>query len=500
MEPQDIPPMPPHLSGPVQSIPIRTSSKRALQDLPTRELEDKRSELNGLIKRRRNNLKPSSSHDSEYWSSHVQVLEMEKQLHEYNSIMKFREYPETEGSNSTLTYDQWLKSVDMGLESGRRQKAIELKLAAADSQASRLAQHSPFRESWIKLFFGEPSGFGLANATRGKRDSGAQSKMRKEMLQKYHEKDKLKEMAGLVWDPVCADWFFAETVHAAHLYPWKSVEHMDVIFGDGAKDEILTAANGLFLLGDLEDALDRGYLGIVPDVHFEPDNQLDPTVDMHIRREYVKSWEQTDPKEYKIIVLDNDPFLKKKLHRIFVKPHSNIKSIEELHGRRLRFRTNFRPRARYMWWMYLNSVLNLSYRHHKEDAKSKGRRKSKDAETDVAKGIDREVELANRYWGTRGRYVKRNQLLGLVEHIGHDIASIKSSPSTILENAIEEEAGEGNEPDASLVAVLADATIRRASENIMKDELGSDSEQETDDDSEQETGDDSEQETDDEES
>ena len=30
------------------------------------------------------------------------------------------------------------------------------------------------------------------------------------------------------------------------------------------------------------------------------------------------------------------------------------------------------------------------------------------------------------YWGTREPYVKRNQLLGFVEQIGHDVGSIES--------------------------------------------------------------------------
>lgn len=36
----------------------------------------------------------------------------------------------------------------------------------------------------------------------------------------------------------------------------------------------------------------------------------------------------------------------------------------------------------------------------------------------------REVRKGVRYWGTYKRYVKRNQLLGFIEELGHDVDSI----------------------------------------------------------------------------
>ncbi|KAI1380396.1 hypothetical protein F4677DRAFT_406722 [Hypoxylon crocopeplum] len=469
MDPQEVPPMPPHLSGPAAPIPPRSSSKRALETMPTNELSAKRSDLNQLIKKKRKDLKPGSSHDSEYWSSHLEVLQMEKELHEWSSVIKYREHTEAEGSNSNLTYHQWLHSVDMGLELDRQQSAIDLKLSAAESQGARLAKHHPFLESWIKLFFGAASGFGLAGASYGPRDNNAQSRMRKEMAERYHEEGILEEMPDCIWDPICGNWFRSEWLHAAHLYPSKSIEHVDIIFGEGAKEEIMTAANGLFLCPDIEKALEQGYLAIVPDVCLEPTTGHDPTIDIQMRREHVKDWEQTDPKEYKIIVLDNTNSLRKKLGPLFANhKFYNMKSVEDLHGRRLQFRTSFRPRARYMWWAYLNSVVNVSYRY-----KGTG-----------GIGIDREVELGNRYWGTRGRYVKKNHLLGFVEHVGQDISSIRSS--SLLEHAIEEE-GKDDEPDASMVALVANTTIRQTSASLksMGVEVVSEEEDEEDDESDE---------------
>ncbi|KAI0840245.1 hypothetical protein F5Y06DRAFT_251999 [Hypoxylon sp. FL0890] len=461
MDSQEIPPMSPKFSGPAGPIPSRTSSKRALEAMSTENLGTRKSDLNHLIKKRKKNLKPRSSFDSDYWSSHLEVLEMEKELHECTSIIAFR--GQRQESKSDLTYDEWLRSVDMSLEFGRKRSALNIKLSAAKSQTARLAKQHPLIESWVKLFFSAASGLGVGAASYGPRDNQAQSRMREEMIRKYHEKGFDEEEKGLIWEPVCGTWLRSEWVHAAHLYPSKSIEHMDIVFGAGARDEIMTAANGLFLCPDIEDALELGYIAIVPDVRLEPDTNEDPATDLHMRRQYVKDWEDSSPKEYKVIVLDKSNGLKKKLKAMLNLPEAyNIKSVEDLDGRRLQFRTNFRPRARYMWWTYLNSLLNLSYRY----------------KSTRGIGVDKEVELGNRYWGTRGKYVKRNQLQSFVEHLGQDIESISSS--SIMEHGIEEERGEEN-PNTAAVVVFADNMIRRASSNLSHIGIRNDSDEESDD-------------------
>ncbi|KAK0729568.1 hypothetical protein B0H67DRAFT_638171 [Lasiosphaeris hirsuta] len=60
---------------------------------------------------------------------------------------------------------------------------------------------------------------------------------------------------------------------AAYLYNWHQVDSIDVIFDPGARNEIFSPLNGLFLQEKYEDAQDRGFLAIVPDVDL---NTLDP--------------------------------------------------------------------------------------------------------------------------------------------------------------------------------------------------------------------------------
>ncbi|KAI1439733.1 hypothetical protein F5Y02DRAFT_425018 [Annulohypoxylon stygium] len=444
MDSEEVPPMSPNLSGPAGLILTRTSSKRALEAWPTEKLSTKKSDLSLQIKKRKKNLKLHSSFDLEYWSSHLEILELEKELHEYNSILTYREHEK--GSNSKLPYNEWLRSLDIGFELSRKQRAIDLKLSAAKSQTARLAKHHPILESWINLFFGAASGFRLGTASYGPRDNQEQSRMRSEMVDKYHAE---KREEGSVWEPVCGAWLRSEWVHAAHLYPSKSIEHADIIFGKGAQDEIMTAVNGLFLCPDVEEILKLGYITIVPDVHLEAESKEDPIIDLGLRQKYVKDWGSTNLKEYKVVILDRNG-LESRIRVMLKYPQVyNIRSVDDLDGRRLKFLTDFRPSARYMWWAFLSSVVNSSYRNRATGGI----------------GVDKEVELGNRYWGTRGRYVKRNQLLGFVEYLGQDIESISSS--SIMEHGIDEEVGEET-PNTAAVVVVADTTVGQASSNLSR--------------------------------
>ena len=114
--------------------------------------------------------------------------------------------------------------------------------------------------------------------------------------------------------------------------------------------------------------------------------------------------------------------------------HPQIETLLDLHGRKLIFLTKFRPRARYIWWTFLNAILRASW----------------DMKDDEHNLQHRETLKATRYWGTRGRYVKENQLLDFVEEIGHDVKSI-------LDQGISE-TGE-KEPDFEGVAVIANDVI-----------------------------------------
>lgn len=220
---------------------------------------------------------------------------------------------------------------------------------------------------------------------------------------------------------------------------------MDQIFGKGSIDDIFSPRNGLLLHKHIESALDKGYFAIVPDVDIDPQDPSMPEMDQAARRDRLKEWERMSPKEFKAMVLDSKPQAMRE--KVFPLSYP-VQTLAELHGRKLTFLNEFRPKSRYVWWTYLHGLTQVSWR-----AKAGG-------ETLIQK----EVAKGMRYWDTRGPYIKRNQLLGFVEQIGHDVESIES----ILEHAVEEDAGiaeEAEEANMTGLAVISDEVVRRAQEN-----------------------------------
>ncbi|KAK0717373.1 hypothetical protein B0T26DRAFT_751448 [Lasiosphaeria miniovina] len=100
-----------------------------------------------------------------------------------------------------------------------------------------------------------------------------------------------------------------------------------------------------------------------------------------------------------------------------------FENLAGLHGRRLQFLNEARPRARYMWWTFLSAITQLTW---------------------------------------KVGYVKKNMLLGFINEIGHDISNIAES---IMEHAIEEERGPANPgPEQPGLAIVADQVVRRTQE------------------------------------
>ncbi|KAK0706929.1 hypothetical protein B0T26DRAFT_728620, partial [Lasiosphaeria miniovina] len=155
-------------------------------------------------------------------------------------------------------------------------------------------------------------------------------------------------------------------------------------------------------------------------------------------------WETTFPRGYRITVLDVTPSTMQEV--VFLKEVYKLEfeNLAGLHGRRLQFLNEARPRARYMWWTFLSAITQLTWKGSVASPNSL---------------VQKEVLKGTRYWGTYGRYVKKNLLLGFVNEIGHEVSSIAES---IMEHAIEEEGGSANlVPDQSGLVVVAGQVVRR---------------------------------------
>ena len=438
-------------AGPV--IPKRTSSTRQKQWWQPKDAKRSRNELEAEIKslsddigRKAKKLKPSTSYDSDSWTANADISHLCQQRAGMESRLQFLEYKED--SRDNVSEDDW-HAVEKAQNLERQILAYRQAEDIARKQASRLQEsRTGLSAIFFSLFTSSSQGLNIKTGV-GRRETSDQSNMVQQMKEMYCP----DAPAGALWDPIIGKWGLQGGLHAAHLYAWRQVESMDAIFGPGAKADIFSPVNGLFLGEELEKALDQGLIALVPDVDLELKEGHLPRDNVAERNQRLRDWEKAQVKEYKVAVLDLDNKQVKNTLSWSDK-YGDLKTLAQLDGRQLTFRTHFRPRARYVWWTFMNAVIQTAWRQ-------------KQNEKNV---LRQEVAKATRYWGTRGRYVKKNMLRGFVDELGHDIESI-------LENSIDDDDAGDTAPDA--VAVIASETVFRTLEAAKE---GEDDEDEDDED------------------
>lgn len=168
---------------------------------------------------------------------------------------------------------------------------------------------------------------------------------------------------------------------------------MDAIFGKGG--DIFSPRNGLLVSLEFEQYFDAGKMTIVPDVG------------EHAGLSEILDWLKGTPREFKVKILDQKwNKLGKK-----VDDKTNL-TYGDLNNRPLKFRSDFRPAARYLYFHYCVQVLRMAWQRTKNTDNSES-------------GVDQAAAVLNGTngkfcWGTPGRYIPRNMLLALVEELGHE--------------------------------------------------------------------------------
>ena len=119
---------------------------------------------------------------------------------------------------------------------------------------------------------------------------------------------------------------------------------MDAMFGATNPPELFSTRNGLLLFSALEDNFDKGVLVIVPDLPDRPP------------RNRLAAWLKSPTREYKLRIIDtsweliDDPVDARGL------------AWRQLDGRRLLFRSEHRPAARYLYFHYCIQVLRRAWK------------------------------------------------------------------------------------------------------------------------------------------
>ena len=419
---------------PAEKIPARSSSRSPEKSDASglkriQDWKDQRDGCYGKITTQRKRLKLTSSFDAAYWIARRDIAEKNIQatlLTKRISIASMK--------NETKDKTKDFVESEAGQRLMLREESLRLDSKLFHAQAERMGSKDEkfnLRRSFLQLFIGAETGLGIKNS-RGPRDSSLQSAFKSDLILRMGSEHPNSEYEEL-WCPIHCTYLQRRFVVAGHLFPWKCGEAtMHAIFGrlDSGYSELFKAENGILWSGDAEDRFEAGHFVVVPDIPNQPtEQQLD-------------TWEASDPKEYKIRVLNPEhPSMTRKVF---------LRGITwaALDNERLQFKTNFRPRARYLYFTYCVAMLRRSFGgKHLEFSRA---------------------ELTKRFWGTPGKYMLRGMLLGFVEEMGHEYKHL-------LDGAIKEDE---QVVDATAV-VVANQCIQRT---LKVDDEESDSDNDDDDD------------------
>ena len=357
-------------------------------------------DLDVIIKQSKSNLKPKMSWNFEYYNrvAETTALEVERHhLHTKKSVQNFFE------NKNTANWQDWDNSEEAGklkeIESCLTLKeklytneARKRKINDDEDMANDPPTSKRMRRYFMDLWTSSKSG-GKASqqdSAQGQRDKKIQANFRKALidacLPKHEEFPKRKQF----WCPVLGGYLPAEDVRAAHIFPYEQGQiAMEAMFGDGngKVPQLFGIDNGLLLSKQAGKNISDGKIVIVPDV---ADNPTLAEIDQ---------WQLIEPKEYKIRLVN----MADKDLDTYLPCDSATRTWRDLNGVRVQFSSNHRPRARYLYWQYCETILRLSWHAPKvsrEDALKKNHGKG--------------------YWGTRGSFLSRATLLALIEELGHE--------------------------------------------------------------------------------
>ena len=432
-------------------IPVRTSSKRALSEEIKTDLEEK-LKLDKEIKESRKRIKARGSFNAEYWADHNSVTSLElRRSSLHHSISRSSFIIGTAGEK------EW-ESTEEAKTIREEQAALELKQRLFTEHSERLgidendpqAKHRQWIMELMTALPTDKGGIGVSDTVgQGRRSTALQSDFKAKLQVACKS---LPEEPG--WEvefcPIINSWMARDVMRAAHMFPYGAGQTtMDELFGreDEERPEMFEIENGLIMCSHAESRIANGFMALVPDV---PDNASNVIV---------REWRNSAVKQYKIRVICPDHRNMKMFLPIYG-PSQESKEVAktwvDLDGQRVKFRSDHRPRARYLYWQFCVSLLRAAWssEHRKYNAVTE--------------------QLGKQFWGSGGSWIRRKYLLGFAEYIGHAVEWER-----LMEEAQPAVNEEDNSPDPGGVVVAAkqisDAKEGKSTGPEPEDESDSDS-------------------------
>ena len=448
----------------IPQVPPRNSRKRNFDAFTKADRKEKQSlekKIQAMTKTSKlESLKPRLSFDADYFGHISQFSELQckkARLSRKQSLTDFMESSEdaTEGAWAQTSEARKLAEKEASYELDAqlfREQADRRRIKKGDVDK---VKRRHFMQEWTM----SPRGFNIKNIGAGTRDPKVQRSFCQDLIIACGAKHPDPKMPKL-WCPVIGDYVDKQNVIAAHMFPYSLGQTaMHNIFGLYDRNELFAIENGLLLCEDVEKRISMGLMAIVPNIPDRPS------------KDQVDEWRNLDPKPYKIRVVDSThPIMdiycpeqsRGEIHKTWI----------EMDGKPLLFRTDHRPRARYLYWQYYTSVLRNSWRAHKEK-----------------QGAMLKQEFNRAYWGTKGIFMDKVMLEGFAEEVGHTYED--------LLEAYADEVAEKPDPEAVIIANIAIREIHPAKGE--DDEEDEDEDYDDDDEAEDEDEDEDDEDNDDDE-
>ncbi|QKX56247.1 uncharacterized protein TRUGW13939_03348 [Talaromyces rugulosus] len=309
-------------------------------------------------------------------------------------------------------------------------KDLFSKIRAAEEREQRFKQRSEamaadkntpdgvFRGIFMRLFTSARTGMDIKGVGEGARDGTTQYNFRKKLLKDQNSLD----TEGYAWCPIIQRRFYEKDMRAGHIFSYKhGQEMMDEIFGKIRPEEMFSSKNGIIIHKSIEEQFDKGVFVIVPDI---PDE---------FSMEQVRVWVTGEVRNYKIRIIDSTFH---KLDHGVIEPDSSM-TWRSLDNRKLVFKSNARPAARYLYFHYCLQILRRAW-------------KAAPGEKQALTLYD---QFGCRVWATPGKYIGRKMLKALVDTLGHEYqdlmigSSMKSGDVDHLMNCLTRQISETPVPD-----------------------------------------------------
>jgi len=389
-----------------------SSSSKMAAALPTRPFSAKfeeitpedakeRSRLTNQIYLAKVTIKPKRCSDSEFFEKLTKITREELERTRLNKKQSGYNFFKSRGEcDEDAVWDDWINS-DEARKLDERERNLDLAArlyqAQADTRKSQKDHSKATRRRFLQMWPTMRHGFGAtpAEAAPGSRSDRAQQGFRTALEKACNSHHPDWPRRGMQWCPVLGGWFYESNEHTAYIFPHRFGQAMMTsIFGfDHEKPALMGIQNGLILSAMAKDYINENKIVIVPDI------------DDDASEEAIDNWTRSEPKGYKTRIVNLTP---RQLDKYLPCHEDENRSLSQRTWRQLedaplQFRSDHRPRARYLYWRYCPTILRNSWRkpnHQRNNALL--------------------PEFRKPFWGARSAYMKKSMLMAFVEEMGHE--------------------------------------------------------------------------------